>query len=227
MPTILLARHGQASFGQADYDVLSQEGHLQAAALADDLDRRGVRVDQIVSGSLKRQLDTAAPVAARSGVSVTVDARWNEYDANDVLAHHSQSLVRDSRPPGSDAPAATSAEFQEALEAALLLWIAAGPESSTQESWFAFSARARAALNDVGAGLDSGQTAIVFTSGGVLAAICVELLGVAPAGLLVFNRVSINASITKVVSGKRGSTLIAFNDHSHLDFQGGSLVTYR
>ncbi|MEC8667907.1 MAG: histidine phosphatase family protein, partial [Pseudomonadota bacterium] len=33
MPTLYLIRHGQASFGADDYDVLSPIGHEQARAL--------------------------------------------------------------------------------------------------------------------------------------------------------------------------------------------------
>ena len=33
MPSILLVRHAQASFGAADYDVLSERGHEQVTAL--------------------------------------------------------------------------------------------------------------------------------------------------------------------------------------------------
>lgn len=50
MPTLLLARHAQGSFGGADYDVLSARGREQAEALAADLLRRRVRIDRIASG---------------------------------------------------------------------------------------------------------------------------------------------------------------------------------
>ena len=40
VPTLLLVRHAQGSFGSADYDVLSERGHEQAHVLAAELDRR-------------------------------------------------------------------------------------------------------------------------------------------------------------------------------------------
>ena len=61
MPTILLVRHGQGSFGTADYDVLSERGGMQAAAVHAALRERGVTADRLVSGSLRRQRDTALP----------------------------------------------------------------------------------------------------------------------------------------------------------------------
>lgn len=227
VPTILLVRHGQASFGGADYDVLSPQGREQADALAGDLVRRGVRVDRVVSGSLARQRDTAAPLAAAAGCGVEVDPRWDEYEADDLLTHHSTTAARQERPPGSDTPPISSRAFQDVLEDALLAWIGAGADGPANEPWPSFADRIEAALADVAAGLGRGETAVVCTSGGVLAAVCLALLR-APAPVFVtFNRVTVNAGVTKVVHGRGGTTLVAFNDHAHLEQGGRSLVTYR
>lgn len=42
--------------------------------------RRGIVADRVMSGGLRRQLDTAAPYAAALGLEVSVDDRWDEYD---------------------------------------------------------------------------------------------------------------------------------------------------
>jgi hypothetical protein len=39
--------------------------------------------------------------------------------------------------------------------------------------------------------------------------------------------VVVNASVTKVVVGRRGTSLVSFNDHSHLEAAEPGLVTYR
>jgi len=67
----------------------------------------------------------------------------------------------------------------------------------------------------------------VFTSGGVLAAACVQLLALADHTLVALNRVAVNTGITKIVHGGRGTTLVSFNEHAHLERDGFSLVTYR
>ena len=41
------------------------------------------------------------------------------------------------------------------------------------------------------------------------------------------NPVTVNSSVTKVVVGRRGATLVSFNDHSHLEGMDGRLLTYR
>src|SRR4051812_13061461 len=169
MPTVLLVRHGQASYGADDYDVLSERGHRQSAAVAQALAARGIRPALVVAGSLRRQRDTAAPVLEAAGVELGVDPAWNEYDSDDVLTHHSDSGVRMDRTDApADAPQVSSRRFQEILDAALLDWIAAGTDSSADETWPAFVSRATAGLERVVAQLESGQTAVVSTSGGVI-----------------------------------------------------------
>jgi broad specificity phosphatase PhoE len=227
VPTILIARHAQASFGAENYDVLSTMGATQAEILAQDLALRRISIDQVVCGTLVRQRDTAAAVASGAPCDLTVDPRWDEYDDGDILTHHSTTSARQSRPVGSEAQVVSSREFQDLLEKALLGWIAAGSASDTAESWPAFTARVAGALEDVAAGLPRGGTAFVCTSAGVLAATCVALLGLPAEALLRFNRVSVNSAVTKVVRGGLGTTLISFNDHGHLERADPRLVTYR
>lgn len=54
MPSVLLIRHGQASFGATDYDVLSDVGERQAAAVHAEIVRRGVGDARLVAGGLHR-----------------------------------------------------------------------------------------------------------------------------------------------------------------------------
>lgn len=214
MPGIVLVRHGQASFGGDDYDVLSEVGVRQAALAREALDARGVAPTVVVSGSLKRQLGTAA---AWTDTPV-VDARWNEYESDDVLRAHGAAGVSLERPGDSRA-------FQELLDAALVGWIGAGPACTADEPWPVFAGRIEAALTELAGGLNSGETALVVTSGGVIAAVCVALLGVPHDRFPAFNRVTANTGFTKLVVGRSGTTLVSFNEHDHLDRAG--LVTYR
>lgn len=226
MPTVLLVRHAQASFGSADYDVLSPLGHEQAAVVTEAVAARELNVSRIVAGSARRQLDTAAPLAARLGLEVGVDPRWNEYETERVLEHHGSAPVGlDGAGPGGRE--ITSREFQAVLDDALAEWVRAGAESAVPQSWPAFLAAANGALADLCASLASGETGIAFTSGGVIAAICTELLGAHPDLLAPLNRVLVNTGITKLAIGVGGTSLISFNDHAHIDAGGGALLSYR
>ena len=62
MGTITLVRHGQANSSaktEEDYDRLSPLGHQQAAWLGDWLAQGGEGFDLVLSGSLRRHIETA------------------------------------------------------------------------------------------------------------------------------------------------------------------------
>ena len=227
MPTVLLVRHGQGSFGSADYDVLSDRGHAQAEVVAATLARRIPRPVRVVSGSLARQRDTATPIAARAELTAAVDGRWDEYESEDILACHSTTAARVDRRAAPNAPAITSEAFQAAIEPALAAWVAAGADGPAAEPWTTFAARSEAALSDLLQSLGRGETAVACTSGGVIAALCVALLELPADRFVAFNRVMANGAITTVVRGRGGTTLVSLNEHGHLLDKDRSLLTYR
>ncbi len=59
MKTILLARHGQASFGKDNYDELSDLGVQQAKLLGEYFAKHQRKVEQIFAGTMVRQQDSA------------------------------------------------------------------------------------------------------------------------------------------------------------------------
>lgn len=209
MPVVLLVRHGQASFGAQDYDVLSDLGRRQAAAVGAELRRRALRDPVVVHGSLRRQRDTAA--LALPGVGARADARWDEYDHLDLLKRYATAR---------DGPAPTSSkQVQHLLDAALLAWT-----GDADGGWPAFSGGAVAALEELVADLGRGRDAVVFTSGGVVAAVGAHLLRGGAETVVALNRVTVNGAVTRLVSGSSGTSLVAFNEHAHLD---PADVTYR
>jgi broad specificity phosphatase PhoE len=219
MGAIYLVRHGQAAFGAADYDQLSRRGFEQSTVAGAELRRRRVNFAEARMGSLTRQRDTAATVLAELGGGVVAkeDPRWNEYDHVDVAAHHAGGIAQ-----GEDSRA-----YQVVLDGALSAWVAAGAHGPCAETWPVFLARVRGALQDLVSSLGKGENAVVFTSGGVIATVCGELLGTPEVGLLKMNRVTVNAGITKLVSGRGGITLLSFNEHPHFEAEAAGLLTYR
>lgn len=219
MGAILLVRHGQASFGAADYDVLSEVGRRQADVVAERLARLGV--DRVLTGAMVRQRDTAAPLLERLGGTATEDARFDEYD-------HVELVQRASDDPGTDLSDVDDDDprraFQAVLDRALERWTA-GRHDDYHESHRAFRARVRDAVGELAA--DAGGTSVVVTSGGVIAAVCADALGLDAAGWSRLNTVVVNSSITKLVVGRRGTTLVTINDHAHLEGRDPALLTYR
>jgi broad specificity phosphatase PhoE len=67
----------------------------------------------------------------------------------------------------------------------------------------------------------------VFTSGGVVSAICASILGLTPEAFLSVNRTMVNASLTKIVHGRSGTSLVSLNEHGHFDGPNRELLSYR
>lgn len=220
MGAIHLVRHGQASFGAADYDRLSELGREQARLVGAELARRQVRVDHAWCGSLARQRATAELALAECapGVTATEDPRWNEYADSDVVGAHGDGRPQDAADPRG---------FQRVLESALAAWAAAGESSDAAEPWPAFRDRVEAAAADVAGALGKGEQAVVFTSGGVIATLCGLLLGTPETHLVTLSRVAVNAGISKLATGRSGLTLVSFNEHGHFDGPAAGYVTYR
>ncbi len=216
MTVIYLLRHGQAQFGAADYDSLSPVGRQQAVVLGGELARREVDVHAVWSGTLRRQLATAATSLETAGldVPVTEDARWNEYDHLGLV------------PTGQPAPA-DSRDFQRELDKAIEAWITGGYAAGVTGTWLEFSGGVDTALRDAFATLPKGKAGLVFTSAGVISAICAALLAMPTAGYLALNRTMANAAITKLVSGRSGMSLVSLNEHGHFEGPHRGLLTYR
>jgi broad specificity phosphatase PhoE len=214
MPIVLLVRHGQASFGAENYDRLSDRGRAQAEATGRWLAARGLRRPLVMHGTLRRQRDTAllALAAAGSEVEPVTDGRWDEYDHIDLVRRYAGAQEGDQP--------RTSREFQVVLDAALMAWVEHGDDGG----WPAFTGAVTSALDDLVASLESRQDAVVFTSAGVIAAVCADLLGTGADGLVAFNRVAVNGAVTKLAAGRTGRALLTFNEHSHVD---GENLTYR
>jgi broad specificity phosphatase PhoE len=212
MPVVLLVRHGQARFGADDYDALSDQGRRQSQVVGSELARRGLRQPVAAHGSLRRQRDTAslALAAARLDVVPDVDPRFDEYDHLGLLARYPE--------PGLSRPA-SSRELQGLLDRALEAWI-----GDVGGGWTRWAGDRVAALTDLATGLGMGRDAVVFTSGGVIAALCADLLGLQAGGVVALNRVMVNGAITKLVVGSSGTSLLSVNEHAHLD---PGDVTYR
>ncbi|MGY2876844.1 broad specificity phosphatase PhoE [Marmoricola sp. URHA0025 HA25] len=218
MGQLLLVRHGQASWDGDDYDVLSEAGHRQGELLGIALSARGTRPDVIVSGGMRRHRETVDNLLHGAGlgsVDVQVDRGWDEYDHVSMLAQVPTSFAGEKP---------TAAEFQAWMEQATDRWIRGENAEDYHEPFAEFTGRVEAALRRaVGGG---HGTTVVITSGGPIGWVTAALLG-GGAGLWSrLNVVCVNTGVTKLVSGRRGTTLVSFNEHTHLEGLTG-LLTYR
>lgn len=236
MGLVLLVRHGQASFGAEDYDVLSETGIEQSRVLGRSLAASGLEPRTLVHGVMKRQRDTASAMVHAAGWSVVpeIDEGWNEFDHLAVVARAAEGeelrgldgLDRRSS-GGIGRPDGGRRAFQQVFEDATARWAGGEHDEEYEETWAGFVGRVGAALDRACAG--EGVT-VVSSSGGPIAAACAMLVDrdASPAELgrvwAAFNTVIANTSVTRVIEGSTGRRLLTFNEHGHLS---RALLTYR
>lgn len=219
MGVVLLVRHGQASFGSDDYDVLSETGWEQGRRLGAWLRERGVEPSAVTRGTMRRHRETTE--AAGWGAA-GADAGWDEFDHLSVIAAY---------PDAPEGPL-DRREFQRVFELATARWTSGegDGEGEYAEPWSAFRARVARALTAACDAAGPGGTQVVVSSGGPIAAVAAALVDPEADDATFarlwsrFNTVLVNSSVTRVVVGSTGARLLTYNEHPHLE---GGLLTYR
>ena len=254
MITILLARHGQASFGQENYDQLSELGVIQAKRLGEHYGHTQRRIDAIFSGSLVRQRDSAEHFcqAYLSSSDNDLDAKAR-FDITDIKScvlpifdefNHEDVFVKSNPTLSTQAQIAAEltrtnqpiSRLGELFGQAMQRWHSGMYDEEYLESWPQFSARAVQALeqlrNQVSAmhnlnadSLEPDSTIVVFILGGVIAAITAHLLKQSSATAYQLTQSSVNTGVTSLTIQQQKLQLLSYNEHSHLFSSGKSLVT--
>ena len=231
--TLVLLRHGQASFGSADYDVLSETGRRQAARLGAALKERYPRATAALSGTMRRQRDTAFATLEAMGLppAARVDAAWNEFDHQDVLRVYEPRLTSEAEVHRVFGAHASPAEaFERTFFAAVARWTSGAHDADYRETWAGFLARVDDAVSRALSRLEQGGggTFLVFTSGGPISAACRGPLGAADARSVLANAFRLaNASVTELAPAPGGVALRVFNDASHFSGIDADLLTLR
>jgi broad specificity phosphatase PhoE len=234
MASIYLIRHGQASFGTDNYDRLSELGCRQAEVLGEYLQACDIRFDAVYSGELQRQRKTAALAAGVPADQHIVDARFNEIDNEGQLEHLTPVLLaqRPELQHYADRAFGSSKDYQKLLEQVFNYWVGLGEDAPAGlMSWTEYATGARAAVAELMRTHGGGKTIGVFTSGGTIATIVAQVLGLSGAQTYQFYEPVINCSITRLLYNADKISLSYFNDHSFLDVlgrdRGEALITYR
>jgi probable phosphoglycerate mutase len=194
---VCLVRHGQSVSnaagvwqGQGD-SPLNELGRTQVEGLRRAL--REQRYDLVLSSDLSRAADTAKA----SGVEVEHDRAWREIHVGDWEGLTMEQVVE--RFP----------EQIEALKARQSFAIGGG------ESWPEVFERADASLAKLRQRLPRGGRAIVFTHGGIIAALLSGLLGVRNRFPWPLGRMRNTGRTTLRFSGERVE-LVSHNDDTHI-----------
>ena len=229
---ILLIRHGQASFGASNYDVLSPQGRRQAEVLAAHLSTStSAPLDRVIHGNLMRQRDTAAAYLQQPGINGISQQQehpgFNEFQAEHIVRHYLPRVIRQQPELGQLLTGENGfhRNFQPLLLATLGSWQSCEFPREDLESWPAFRQRVRGAMADILANARPGERIGIFTSGGVIAVILQQVLGADDSLLRHLNYRIANASISHITHEQGQMHLSYFNNYSHL--QPADLVTFR
>jgi len=235
MSEILLVRHGQASFGQRNYDALSPTGIRQAAYLAGHCLTAGLQFDALYSGPMERQKDSARHFAAeyiKNGSSIPslrISEGFSEYDTKAVLAYYLPQLIESDPSFARDREQMFKSlpSFRRIFETAVIAWVT-DPDCSEIESWQAFCNRVQRSLRQIMADNGSGKRVVVFTSGGAIASALKHVLATGDELSMRLCWQIVNTSVTRFKYNERGIALASFNSYAHLECLGNpELITYK
>lgn len=235
MATIYLIRHGQASFGTDDYDRLSELGSRQAQVLGEYLRDCGIVFDAVYSGDLLRQRETARLALASQQVSVDhhIDSRFNEV-RNDEQVQYLVPEVARTNPAIEELVErglSSSKDYQKVIDAVFNHWVSPDCDEPRIQSWNDYSGSVRQAVQDLIEQQGGGRTVGIFTSGGTIATIVAQVLGLSGEHTYKFYEPIFNCSISQLFYSSSRVSLSYFNDRSFLQVlgsqRGESLVTYR
>lgn len=223
MTTIYLIRHGQASFGQENYDQLSDLGQQQAARLGAVLGQRIEPFDAVCLGTMERHKQTARNClngfsASFDHDALKFDAGWNEYDHQDILrqfrpefvtANSMMNYIRQQADPKK--------AFEKDFNDAINRWMSGDYDSDYSETWSDFTARVHTALNNTLADNSGKKRIAVFTSGGPISLVSQYLIGVPQEKIMQMNWTLLNCGVTKLVSTGSRLFVASLNEHTHFE----------
>lgn len=205
MAELVVIRHGQASFGAENYDVLSDLGHRQAAAVGRYLQALGWSPDRLVTGTLARQKDTLR--AMGFDAKPETHPGFNEYDFHDLLHARFNGVVPDL------VQSERKAHFRT-LRETVLDWQQDGFDGAT-ESWADFETRVRDARDF--ATDTQARKVLVVSSGGVIGQLVASTLNAPAVMMMDLNLQVKNSAITRFVFSKGRIMLTEFNATPHFD----------
>lgn len=236
MGSIYLVRHGQASFGADNYDVLSPLGFRQSEALGQHLAQLDLRLDRCLSGEMQRQQHTAQTAIQHirenglQAPDLEIDSAFNEFDADAVI----RALLPDIQADEPNAlevmrnPLESRAEFQRLFALLIGRWISGEHDQPGLESWDGFVERVANGLQRLLSEADKRQNIAVFTSGGTITALLHLITGVSADKAFELNWQIINTSLSRLKFRGSEVVLASFNSQVHLDLlKAPELITYR
>ena len=232
MSTLYLVRHGQASFGQMNYDRLSPLGEQQARLVGEYWVHWGIKLDAVYVGTLERQrvsMELARAACVAGGMAFpepVVMPEWNEYNMQSMLTGNVPqaiaadprvaALLRELAPNGRPDFAANRRALNQLIAVAMDLWVEGRLEARGLGTWADFMAQVDRGIERVRAEQGAGKTVAVFTSGGVISAAFQRALAAPDKIAMQAGWMIRNSAINEFRYDAARFSLVSFNTTPHL-----------
>lgn len=232
MSTLFLVRHGQGGRPPKPYDQLSPLGHQQARTLGEYWLERGIEIDEVYTGSLRRQKETAQGVrevyraAGKPFPDSEILEGLNEYNADDVIKQllpelsgrfEEIDLLRDALEKKAGDNAEQVKNFRRMFERVMYYWVKGDHAEPTFEPYHQFRDRVVGALKLIRSKPGSGRRVAVFSSGGPIGIAVATVLGAPDHTAMEINWRVKNSSISEFVFSEKRISLEGFNALPHLE----------
>lgn len=235
MPTLWIIRHGQASFGNSEYDNLSDLGRMQSRILGRYLKKTRTSFDTAYVGTMQRQTDTADLVLGEmndDGPSLTAESEpaFDEYAFKPIIGALLPGLLDDEPELNDVLPHIfkDNAKFQIIFGKIVDRWVAGTYESQGIETFRDYHARVVEGLARVARNAEARDKIAIFTSGGVVSMAMKEALDLSDKEAMRLGWWVKNTAVTVLAYKKDRFNLISFNSLAHLELENRSdLLTYR
>ncbi|MFP4890236.1 histidine phosphatase family protein [Paraburkholderia sp. EG304] len=213
MAELYLVRHGQASFGASDYDVLSEVGERQGVWLGEYFAQLDLNFDRVMTGGMRRHRQTLDAICRGMGRSfgpVEQHAGLDEYNFQALF-----DGLDDSHQDLKAWRGASRQEFYRSLKRVLQLWSKDLIRGPIPETWREFQHRVEAARRAIQR--SPAERVLVVTSGGVMAAIAQQALQAPADAAIALNLQIRNSSFCRFFFNRDAFHLASFNSDPHLD----------
>jgi broad specificity phosphatase PhoE len=177
---LFFVRHGQASFGEANYDNLSQQGWQQSEVLGQALQKNHQNFQKIFSGPHQRHFQTFQGIEKGYGEKMSSCETIQGFAENQLMEI---AMYFIPKMLNSDLPAQTifkqmpienrDSEFLKLFQQVAKKWMKNELDLSEQkfESYPDFLSRIQQTISYLDSVTDSGDNVLIVTSGGTITAV--------------------------------------------------------
>jgi broad specificity phosphatase PhoE len=215
MGTLYLVRHGQASFGAADYDNLSSLGHQQAVRLGEYFKSKGLQFDGVLTGSLRRHSQTYEGICKGAGTDMQA-LLWpglNEYDSDAVVkAVYAEPLSTERSPENYR-------HHFRLLKKGLAAWMDGTAQPQGMPTYPQFVDGVTSALDHVRQQFAANEKSniLIVSSGGPISTAVGHVLGTSAETTIELNLRIRNSSVTEFAFTPKRHMLVTYNTLPHLE----------